>query len=627
MNFESFHFLRPAWLLALAVLIPVLGLAWRRRNASGWERICEPHLLPHLLAAGGAGRPYLAMAAFAFGWAGACLALAGPTWERLPQPAFSDPSRTVFVVGLAPSMDARDVAPSRMARARHKLHDALDRLSGGSAALVVYREEAFAATPLTDDLQVLREIVPLIETSLAPGRRVLPARGIEQAVALLEPVGLTGADLLLVTDGTDDDPDATRAAAAAAARRGARVSVLAIAGAAGGELEEIASAGGGAFATLTADDRDLAQIQRAGDLPLGAPLSKSDRLADDWRDAGAWLVWLPLLLAPLAFRKGWATAVLAVLCLQLPAGTAQAGVAEWFARPDQRGARAFAEEQYEASAAAFEDPAWRAAAQYRAGDFEAAAAQLADRSDPDSSYNRGNALARAGRLQEALAAYDAALAARPEDADARFNRDLVARLLEQQKPPPKDDAAESKASQESKESQGGDADQKASSGSADSANPPDAGSEPGEQEQAGAEGESKAEPSRADDATGEQPPDANADAGEQQAPPEQAEATAGADAPEAAAEHAEADAQGGAAAEPGEREGAGDASGSPETASGPAGPGAPPPAGNAAPMSPEEQRAARWMARLPDDPGGLLREKIRRDYLRKAVARQQGGQP
>jgi hypothetical protein len=31
------------------------------------------------------------------------------------------------------------------------------------------------------------------------------------------------------------------------------------------------------------------------------------------------------------------------------------------------------------------------------------------------------------------------------------------------------------------------------------------------------------------------------------------------------------------------------------------------------------------MARLPDDPGGLLRERIRRDYLRKRAERHGGG--
>ncbi len=602
MNAESFHFLRPAWLLALLPLAPLLRLAWQRRNASGWERICEPHLLHHLLTGGGVRRTRLPLAAFALGWLGACLALAGPTWERLPRPAFADPSRTVFVLGLSPSMEARDIAPSRMARARHKLQDALDRTRGGSAALVVYREEAFAATPLTDDLQVLRELVPVLETNLTPGGRVLPGRGIEEAARLLEPVGLPDANILLVTDGTDDDPEATRAAASTAARRGARVSVLALAQASTGELEEVARAGGGAFATLTPDDQDLAQVQPAGEFPLGGSLVESGHHADDWRDVGVWLVWIPLLLAPLAFRKGWVTPALAILCFQFPTGVAQAGVLDWFQRPDQRGARAFSEEQYEASAAAFEDPTWRAAALYRAGDFEAAAAQLAGRSDPVSSYNRGNALARAGRLGDALAAYDAALVAQPDDPDARFNRDLIKRLLEEHKPPPREDTSESK------QSDGGDAEQNPSPQAADAANAPEEATESGA-ESAEAKADAGDEESQSERA---------ANTGEEEVPSDHTRATAGEDSSAEPSEGSEGDGPGDVSDAPGAVAGPVDASSSKE---------APMPATSATPMSPEEQEAARWMARLPDDPGGLLREKIRRDFLRKALARQQGDRP
>ena len=37
----------------------------------------------------------------------------------------------------------------------------------------------------------------------------------------------------------------------------------------------------------------------------------------------------------------------------------------------------------------------------------------------------------------------------------------------------------------------------------------------------------------------------------------------------------------------------------------------------ARPPSAADQQRSQWMARLPDDPGGLLRERIRGDYLRK----------
>ncbi len=35
------------------------------------------------------------------------------------------------------------------------------------------------------------------------------------------------------------------------------------------------------------------------------------------------------------------------------------------------------------------------------------------------------------------------------------------------------------------------------------------------------------------------------------------------------------------------------------------------------PMSEEDQEIEQWLSRVPDDPGGLLREKLRRRYAEK----------
>ncbi|HEB89648.1 MAG TPA: VWA domain-containing protein, partial [Deltaproteobacteria bacterium] len=391
---HDFHFLRPGWLAALLLLVPLLWWAWRRPgHAAGWERVCEPHLLRHLLTTPGRQSLRWPFALFAIGWTAACIALAGPTWERLPQTAFKEPARTVFVLGLSPSMNQRDVAPSRLARARHKLLDALDQQKGGSFALVLYREEAYAASPLTDDAEVLREMIPLLDTTLTPGRQVHPARGLETAAELLEPVGLSGARILLVTDGADDDPARTRRVARELASRGAHLSVLSIAGT-DASLAALASEGNGNLAVLTADGSDLAKLFDGRGIDFGSSLARSEIKTDEWRDMGAWLVWIPLLLAPLAFRKGWASAILLVAFLQIPTSPAEAGLRDWFERPDQRASRAFEAEDYETAARNFEDPAWQAAAHYRAGDYESAARALEGRTDPVSAYNRANALAR-----------------------------------------------------------------------------------------------------------------------------------------------------------------------------------------------------------------------------------------
>ena len=84
------------------------------------------------------------------------------------------------------------------------------------------------------------------------------------------------------------------------------------------------------------------------------------------------------------------------------------------------------------AAALFENPEWAAVASYRAGDYDASAAALSGIDSAEAHYNRGNALAKNMQLAEAVAAYDRALELEPGHEDARYNRDLVADLLEQQ---------------------------------------------------------------------------------------------------------------------------------------------------------------------------------------------------
>jgi tetratricopeptide (TPR) repeat protein len=78
----------------------------------------------------------------------------------------------------------------------------------------------------------------------------------------------------------------------------------------------------------------------------------------------------------------------------------------------------------------FDDPAWRAAALYESGRYPEAIALFRGQGKK-ASYNLGNALARSGDLQGAIAAYDDALHYNPRDADAQANRSLIARILEE----------------------------------------------------------------------------------------------------------------------------------------------------------------------------------------------------
>lgn len=128
---------------------------------------------------------------------------------------------------------------------------------------------------------------------------------------------------------------------------------------------------------------------------------------------------------------GWAAALL--LCAT--ATQADSGGSSLWRTPDQRGEAALKAGNAAAAAQTYADPRRKAWAQLKAGDHRSAANSYANLDVPEAPYNRGNALVRAGALQQALQAYDEALARNPGDRDAQHNRDLVAQAVQAQQRP------------------------------------------------------------------------------------------------------------------------------------------------------------------------------------------------
>ena len=114
------------------------------------------------------------------------------------------------------------------------------------------------------------------------------------------------------------------------------------------------------------------------------------------------------------------------------AGDAPTAWSDLWHTPEQQGQALLDAGDPSQAAARFHDPRRRGYAELQAGRYQEAAKLLEPLRDAQSEYNRGNALAKAGQLQPALAAYDAALQQSPADKDIRHNRDLVERALKQQ---------------------------------------------------------------------------------------------------------------------------------------------------------------------------------------------------
>ena len=606
----TFHLLRPWWLLALPFAVLAVWILWRRlANSQSWRAVCDEHLLPHLLVGPHGTRGLLPITLLSAGLAVAIAALCGPAWDTLEQPVYRAKTARVVILDLSASMDAGDAKPSRLARARFKVADALQHSADGQTGLVVFAGDAFVVSPLTDDAKTLLAMLPALTTEVVPSQGSRADLALEAALLLLQQGGAHQGSVLLVTDGINDK----RATIAARKLRlsGFPVSVLAVGTEQGApvplpqggflkdrqgnivvpktdhaQLAQVAAEGGGRFASLTADSQDIQTLLRpdlATEFNLETELA--DRSAVDWRDEGPWLLLLLLPIAAMAFRRGW---LLGIAILTFGANPESLQAFEWrdlWARSDQQAARAIREGNPTAALGA-QDPHWQGSALYRTEAFDQAAKAFARLTGPTGNYNRANALARDGKLEQAIAAYDHALHLDPEHVDAEFNRALVEDLLKQQQ------SAERSDTSDRSQSDGSQNDENEGSQSSDSAQQQD-GARREEESQTINKGTGSAEDTEnnasnpGQDADGATTGEARKDA-VQQAGNKELDAQKEAQTSEVSTK-------------PGERT-------------------QDPPAQQSIVLSTEEQQALeQWLRQIPDDPGGLLKRKFALESQRRGT--------
>lgn len=454
-NLSDFHFLRPAWLL-LALFGALLPWLWRRsrdlhRHLRG---TIAPHLLPHLLITPDdphRWRPvHLTCALLVLG----AVAAAGPTWEQDRPDFLENRAPLIVAVDLSPSMDASDVAPTRLEAAKHKLHDLLQRRSGARTALLAYAGSAHLVLPPTDDPALLDSFIQALATQLLqkPGKNVSAV--IDQAKTLLQAEKTPGT-LLLITDGAD-----TGQLAGLDKHLGdspLQVLVLAVGNSAGGvvtdangqprtdsngrpvlgsfdqaALKQLASALDAPLGSLTLNDDDLDWIELHAQQHFQSASAEQQQL--HWKDAGYWLCWPLLLLAFLAVRRGWSLNWTAALLLGVglagqPADAEANALTDAFFSPDQQGRWAFEHEHFPKAAALFEDPYWKGIAAYNAADFDLALATFARLDTPQAYFYLGNIYVRRFKFDAAIAAYTQALKLQPQFPEATANLALAQALL------------------------------------------------------------------------------------------------------------------------------------------------------------------------------------------------------
>jgi len=485
-SYTEFHFLRPWWLLAIIPALLLAGFFLKQSvRHSKWQAAIHPQLLKVLLEDGGDGGNRWVSVFTGLGLLLMALALAGPTWNRLPQRVEQAKDALVIILDLSYSMYAEDLAPSRLVHARHKIADILRMREQGYTALVVFAGDAHVVTPLTDDTDTIENLLSSLRPGMMPVAGSNPEYAVEQARELIKNANLLQGRILILTDGIRNISDITQQASP-----DIPISILGIGTPEGApipltfmnrsgdflpdskgrtviakldvaQLNEAAKSSYGRFRVSTVGgDADISYVL---DTRFGLPeeTEEVERQFDVWADRGYMLILLILPILAMGFRRG----VLLVLCLTLLPVPANASTTSdlWdglWQRKDQRAYTALSEGQAERAAQLFDQPDWRATANFRYGAFDAAAKGYDALAQ---NYNLGNALAKLGNYKGALAAYEKVLGIDPENEDAQFNKQLVEQIQEQKEEQQKEQS-EKNDSDEEEQNQNSDSSQENSDG-------------------------------------------------------------------------------------------------------------------------------------------------------------------
>lgn len=309
------HFIRPYWFLALVPLFFMLIYLYKGlRTASPWYAVGDTHLIDALLVGQKSYTQFGWVLGLGLGWLIAVLALAGPAWSRKPVPVYRPPVGWVIVLDVSALMQQNDLLPTRLERAKYKVIDFLHAVHEGQVGLVVFTDEAFVVSPLTEDANTVASLVPALRSDMMPVQGNRMSAGLLQAQQLLTQAGLDRGQVVLLT-GAKPDADAFLTARKLA-ESGSRLSVLGVgqtrmSGAQSAQtnmdiaaLKQLADAGQGRYVNFVSTDEDIVELFK--DQTVQAKILKPvEDQAWVWEDEGRWVALLLLPLALMGLRRGY----------------------------------------------------------------------------------------------------------------------------------------------------------------------------------------------------------------------------------------------------------------------------------------------------------------------------------
>lgn len=460
MDLNQMHFAHPVWFWMLLVIPLVWGISFLyyrgQQPLHQLEKFIDKHLIPILLLGSSYKKkrlwPYLIL--WSCVWSCFVFALAGPRWDFREMTTFTKDQSLVILLDLSESMNAKDVAPSRLGRAKQKIEDLLNLSKGVKIGLIAFAADPHMIVPMTEDKETIRHLLTSLDTDLVyvQGSKLAPA--LEMAASMLENEPGNNQAIVVVSDGGFEDASAIHIAKKLAERNIVlyTIGVGTLEGAPVKDRQGAVVKKKGALVLSKLEKEKFREISKIGNgryfdadhsdqvaLIFNDLAKRSDVLEAAQKPQRFWEEYFYLFLLPVLpfflwwYRRGYLFATFVLILLP---GNSQASLSDYFYNGEQQANQAFENGDYSSAGNAFQDPYRKGVAYYRMGDYSSAEQMFRQSTRPEvassAAYNIGNALVQQNKLKEAITAYENVLEKWPDHIHAKENLELVKKMLEQQ---------------------------------------------------------------------------------------------------------------------------------------------------------------------------------------------------
>lgn len=207
-------FAYPIWFAALG-LLPLLAVFYALGEKKSTRRLAllvAPKLRDNLLRGVHRGKRLFRFLLTLLALAALIVTLARPQWGFESQEITRKGRDIVVAVDTSRSMLADDVTPNRLARAKLAVQDLLRILEGDRIALVPFAGTAFLQAPLTIDYGAVQDSLDELDTTIIPKGGTNLAEAIQVSLTAFGKAEGAHKAIVLFTDGEELTADALKAA-------------------------------------------------------------------------------------------------------------------------------------------------------------------------------------------------------------------------------------------------------------------------------------------------------------------------------------------------------------------------------------------------------------------------------